>query len=180
VWCTVIERPHDPRALDVLSIRVGLLAAEALDEFANERVGVKWPNDLVTRSGGKHGGVLVEARWAGPAIQWVAVGIGINVVPPADVSFAAGLRHGVRRVDVLAAIVGAIRSASSTEGWLTPDEVRRYAARDTLRGRRVASPAVGTVSGIDSSGALLVETVRGSELHRAGTIRFAEDGGEQA
>ena len=174
VWCTVVERPDDPRALDVLSIRVGLRTAEALDAFADEAVGVKWPNDLVTRSG-KLGGILVEARWAGSSLQWVAVGVGINVVAPADVCTAAGLRSGVQRVDVLAAVVGAIRSASSLEGWLTADEIRRCAARDTLRGRRIESPAIGTVTGIDPSGALLVETARGSEVHRAGTIRFAEE-----
>ena len=174
VWCTLIERPEDPRALDVLSIRVGLRAAEVLDELAGESVGVKWPNDLVTRSG-KLGGILVEARWAGSSLQWVAVGVGINVVAPSDVSTAAGLRRGVQRAEVLVAIIGAIQSASSVQGWLTPEEMRRCAARDALRGRRIKSPAVGTVTGIDPSGALLVETARGSELHRAGTILFAEE-----
>ena len=31
IWMTVIERPDDPRAIDVLSIRLGLRAARALD-----------------------------------------------------------------------------------------------------------------------------------------------------
>jgi BirA family transcriptional regulator, biotin operon repressor / biotin---[acetyl-CoA-carboxylase] ligase len=173
VWCTVIERPRDPSALDVLSIRVGLRAAEGLDSFAAERVGVKWPNDLVLPAG-KLGGILTEARWTGASLGWVAVGVGINVVPPPDVRTAAGLRIGVDRADVLAAVVGAVRAACAAEGALTPDEMRRYQARDVLAGRRIESPARGTVTGIDASGALLIDTERGAESHRAGTVRFAE------
>jgi BirA family transcriptional regulator, biotin operon repressor / biotin---[acetyl-CoA-carboxylase] ligase len=174
VWCTVIERPRDPKALDVLSIRVGLRAADALDAFAGERVGLKWPNDLIL-AGGKVGGILSEARWTGASVAWVAVGVGINVVRPPAVPTAAGLRAGVRRVDVLAAVVGAISSAGAAEGELSAAELERYGARDTLKGRRIVSPAVGSVAGITSSGALVVETMRGSEEHRAGTIRLAED-----
>ena len=179
VWCTVIERPRDASALDVLSIRVGLRAAEALDAFAAppERVGVKWPNDLVL-GGGKLGGILTEARWSGSSLGWVAVGVGINVVAPPDVDTATGLRDGVQRSDVLTGIVRAVRAACAATGSLTSDEMRRYAARDTLVGRRIVAPGLGTVSGIDSSGALLVKTARGSEPHRAGTVRFAEETGE--
>lgn len=174
VWCTVVERPRDPKALDVLSIRVGLRAAQALDAFADECVGLKWPNDLVLAAG-KVGGILAEARWTGASIAWVAVGVGVNVATPSDVPTAAGLRAGVRRVDVLAAIVGAVCSAGAADGGLSPMELTQYAERDVLKGRKISAPAVGTVTGIDASGALIVETARGSELHRAGTIRLAED-----
>jgi biotin-(acetyl-CoA carboxylase) ligase len=120
------------------------------------------------------GGILAEARWSGSSLVWVAVGVGINVVAPPDVDTAAGLRDGVRRTDVLTVIVRAARAACAAEGPLTEDEMRRYGARDILVGRRIVAPGLGTVSGIDSSGALLVETARGSEPHRTGTIRFAE------
>jgi BirA family biotin operon repressor/biotin-[acetyl-CoA-carboxylase] ligase len=174
VWCTVIERPTDVSVLDVLSLRVGLRAAEALDVFADERVGVKWPNDLALRAG-KLGGVLAEARWSGASLGWVAVGIGVNVLAPPDVEDAAGLREGVQRVDVLTAIVNAVRSAAAASGAvLSPSERERYRARDLLVGRRVVSPAEGTVLGVAPSGALVVETARGPEEHRTGTVRLAE------
>src|SRR5512147_1788521 len=51
IWMTVIERPNDPRALDVLSIRLGLRAARALDRYAGSPVRVKWPNDLYVADG---------------------------------------------------------------------------------------------------------------------------------
>jgi BirA family transcriptional regulator, biotin operon repressor / biotin---[acetyl-CoA-carboxylase] ligase len=177
VWCTVIERPSDAKALDVLSLRVGLRLAEALDPFVADRVGVKWPNDLVLRPGGesKLGGILVEARWGGATLEWVAVGVGVNVMAPRDVPDAAGLGAGVQRIDVLTAIVGAIRSAAAATGELSPSEIERYRDRDVLVGRRIVAPAVGTVTGIAATGALVVRTADGSELHRTGTIRFAED-----
>lgn len=174
VWCTVIERPRDPAALDVLSIRVGLLAAEALDEFADAPIGLKWPNDLMLDAR-KLGGILSEARWSGTSLGWVAVGVGINVVAPADVEGAIGLREGVERVDVLAGVVTAVRAACATDGHLTAKELARYRKRDALVGREVASPAAGTVVGIAENGALIIETASGPTPFRAGTIRFAED-----
>lgn len=174
VWCTMIERPRDTKAFEVLSVRVGLEAAELLDALANDRVGVKWPNDLML-GGAKLGGILTEARWAGPSLAWVAVGVGVNVVAPADVPGAMGLPVGVQRVDVLSAIVRAIRFAAAAEGHLSTDELDRYDARDMLKGRQITSPAAGRVAGLAASGALVVETALGLEQHRTGTIRFAED-----
>ena len=51
IWLTLIERPADTSGLGVLSLRVGLAAAQALDRFASEPILLKWPNDLYTDSG---------------------------------------------------------------------------------------------------------------------------------
>jgi BirA family biotin operon repressor/biotin-[acetyl-CoA-carboxylase] ligase len=180
VWCTIIERPSDARVLEVLSIRIGLRLAEGLDALAGERVGVKWPNDLVLHAG-KVGGILTEARWSGSTLAWVAVGVGVNVVAPDDAPMAAGLQPGTRRTDVLHAIVRAVRGAATVEGHLSNDELARFAGRDALFGRRILDPSEGRVAGIAASGALLVDASPGSgregkrEQHRAGTIRFAEE-----
>ena len=173
VWCSVIERPADLKALDVLSLRVGLLLAERLDAFATDRVHLKWPNDLLVEDG-KAAGILVEARWSRAVPTWVAIGIGVNVRAPA-VAGAAGLRDAVRRVEVLAVVVGAAREAGRSAGWLTDEELRRYNARDLLQGRRLVSPGIGIARGIAPSGSLLVETPQGIEQHRAGTIELAEE-----
>lgn len=172
VWCTLIERP-DPRAVAVLSLRVGLSVAERLDALAGERVGVKWPNDLVVGAG-KIGGILVEARWAGDELSWAAIGIGVNVIPPADVPAAAGMPAGVRRIDVLRQVVEGVRAAVSLGGPLSDMELLRFQRRDILLGRRLASPGVGAGAGITPDGALVIRTAGGSEQHRAGTVAFAE------
>ena len=73
-------------------MRVGLAAAEALDRFASEPIRLKWPNDLYVDQG-KVAGVLVEARWREQAVEWVAIGLGVNVKAPEDIEAAAGLER---------------------------------------------------------------------------------------
>ncbi|HYC49869.1 MAG TPA: biotin--[acetyl-CoA-carboxylase] ligase [Gemmatimonadaceae bacterium] len=174
VWCTFVARPTDLRALDVLSIRLGLSIGEALDALtAPRRIQLKWPNDLLLGDG-KLGGILTEARWSGTTLSWVAIGMGINVRPP-DVPLGAGLGDGVQRRDVLGAVVDAAAQATSAKGWLTADERTRYRSRDALLGRRITEPGRGVVAGIAESGALRVETGQGVTEYRAGTIKYAED-----
>lgn len=173
VWCTIVERPRAADAVGPLAIRVGLRLAEALDRFADARVEVKWPNDLLLR-GGKLAGILTEARWNGATPSWVAVGVGVNVKRP-DVEGAAGLRDGTSRFEVLEAVVNAVRSAARESGDLSKDELQRFGTRDALRGRRILSPAEGVVEGLDASGGLMVQGNAGVELHRSGTVRLAEE-----
>src|SRR5262249_37936882 len=74
IWLTLIERPNDAEALDVLSLRLGLRAARALDRYADTPIRLKWPNDLYVADG-KLAGILVEARWRANRVDWVAIGI---------------------------------------------------------------------------------------------------------
>ena len=83
VWLTLVERPADATALEVLSLRLGLRAARALEPLAGRPVQVKWPNDVYV-DGGKLAGILVEARWRDQQVDWVAIGMGVNVQAPAD------------------------------------------------------------------------------------------------
>lgn len=155
LWLTLIERPTDPSGLGVLSLRVGLAAAEALDRFAAEPIRLKWPNDLfIDRA--KLAGILVEARWREQVVEWVAIGLGVNVKPPGKVEAAAWLEPGTERVDVLAELVPAMREAASATGELTSDEMEEFAARDLARGRVCIEPANGRVAGITPTGELLV------------------------
>ena len=170
VWCTIVERPHDPRALEVLSLRIGIRLAAALDDLAGQRVQLKWPNDLLLREG-KLAGILTEARWSGPTPSWVAVGVGVNVAHP-GVEGAAALRPGTARFDVLRAVVSAVRAAAAATGPLSPEEVERFRERDALAGRRIVSPGAGVVQGIDASGALLVRGNGGVDAHRSGTVQL--------
>ena len=172
VWLTLLERPQDPAALDVLSIRVGLAAAQALDHAAGEEVGLKWPNDLLARDG-KLGGILVESRWHGAALQWVAIGVGVNVRRPIDASLGgAGLPAGTSRLELLRRLVPAIRAAARRTGHLGAAELENYRYRDRGRGRRCREPVAGQVAGIAPDGALLVETQDGILPVRAGSLVF--------
>ena len=174
LWMTLIERPASPAGLDALSLRLGLRLAESLDDLAGERVRLKWPNDLQLAAG-KLGGILVEARWRDQRVEWVAIGLGLNVSAPPDVPGAAGLLPGATRTQVLDAILRPMRAAAALDRPLSPDELRRFSTRDTTLGRLVSQPAAGVVAGVGSMGELLVDTTAGRVACRTGSLVFAED-----
>ena len=173
VWLTVIERPASALDLDVLPVRVGIALAPALDRFAGSRVALKWPNDLYV-GGGKLAGILTEARWRGDALEWVAIGVGINVHAP-DEEPAACLAPSTTRLDVLHAVVPAIRAAAARRGPLTDAEQAAFAARDRAAGRRCVEPLEGIVRGISPGGALLIEVGSGVVEVRAGSLVLKEE-----
>lgn len=169
IWLTLIERPHDPASVEVLSLRVGLAAAEALDAFTSEPIRLKWPNDLYVDRG-KLAGVLVEARWRGERLDWVAIGLGVNVEPPADYPDAARLEPGASRIDALEALIPALRNAAAAHGPLSAAEVDEYDARDLARSRRCVEPVRGIVRGIAPTGELVVELADSVVRVRTGSL----------
>lgn len=174
IWLTLIERPADAAAIDVLSLRLGLAAANAVQPFSDDAVRLKWPNDLYVGAR-KLAGVLVEARWRDGRPEWVAIGVGMNVVAPPDVDTAAGLRADARRLDVLRALVPALRRASAVRGPLTADELRAYAARDLALGQAVVAPVAGRVRGVTPTGELRVEEPGGRIVDvRHGSLVFSD------
>jgi len=169
LWLTLVERPVDPTGIDVLSIRVGIRAARALDRFAAEPIRLKWPNDLYV-GGRKLAGILVEARWRDARLEWIAIGIGINIAPPADMPDAAGLDPGTRRADLLAEMIPGLRLAATSSGELTARELMEFDTRDIARGRRCSQPAQGIVRGITASGELLVALADTVARFRSGSL----------
>jgi BirA family transcriptional regulator, biotin operon repressor / biotin---[acetyl-CoA-carboxylase] ligase len=169
IWLTIVERPSDASALDVLSLRVGLRAARAIDRFAPEPVRVKWPNDLYVESR-KLAGILIEARWREGRLEWIAIGVGVNISAPEDLATAASLDPGTPRLEVLAELVPAIRAAAECMGPLTTVELLEWDARDMARGRNCLEPARGVVEGISSSGELLVALADSVARFRSGSL----------
>lgn len=169
IWMTLVERPADTSGLDVLSLRIGLRAARALDRFAPEPVRLKWPNDLFVE-GRKLAGILIEARWRESRLDWVAIGIGVNVCAPADLPLAGALDDGTRRVEVLTELVPALRLAAKAIGHLTSIEIAEWDARDLARGRLCREPARGIVEGITPGGELLVALADSVARFRTGSL----------
>ena len=169
IWLTLIERPADASGLDVLSVRAGLAAAEALDRFASEPIRLKWPNDLYIDRG-KLAGILVEARWREKAVEWVAIGVGVNVTAPREVENAAGLEPDTDRLDVLGELVPALRAAVQARGPLDANEREEFNARDMARGKACVQPAIGRVAGISPTGELLIALADSVVPFRSGSL----------
>lgn len=169
IWLTLIERPRDVSALDVLSLRIGLALAPVLDALAAAPVRLKWPNDLYVGAA-KLGGILVEVRWRDSAPEWAAIGVGVNLRVPEGEPRAAGLHAGVARADVLLRMVPAIRASVGRTGPLDDAEVAAFAARDAVAGRRCVEPVRGLIRGIDPSGGLAVDIGSQIAIIRAGSL----------
>ncbi len=173
IWMTLLERPNDSEALGVLSIRLGLKAAPVLQRYADGAVWLKWPNDVLV-DGRKLAGILVETRWREGQVDWVAIGIGINVGTP-DEPNATALRDGTRRLNVLAELVPALRAAARARGPLSEKELEHWASLDGAAGRRCRSPLAGVVRGLASDGSLIVERDGQTALARAGSLVLEEE-----
>jgi BirA family transcriptional regulator, biotin operon repressor / biotin---[acetyl-CoA-carboxylase] ligase len=174
IWMTLLERPNDAEALGVLSIRLGLKAAPVLERFSPEPVRLKWPNDIMVGAG-KVAGILVETRWRARQVDWVAIGLGVNVQRPDDEKGAAALREGTSRLDVLAELVPAMRAAARARGALAPAELAQWAARDHAAGRLCRSPVRGRVRGLAPDGSLVIERGDETALARAGSLVLEDD-----
>lgn len=169
VWMTLVERPSNLAAIEVLSLRIGLRAAHVLDRFAGQRVQIKWPNDLMLADG-KVAGILVEARWREQRPEWVAIGVGINLAPPAEYLRGASLGAGHRRTDVLEELLPAMRAAARVVGPLVDSDLEAFASRDWARGRRAVAPCAGVVTGLSRHGALLIQTLDGTVACASGSL----------
>lgn len=159
LWMTLVERPTDQRVVGVLALRLGLALADALAPLVDGTIRLKWPNDLLVDDR-KLAGILVEARWRDAAVDWVAIGIGINLETPPTYTSAAATVVGTTRATLLEATMPGIRAASSGASSLSAHEVERWSQRDWARGREIDQPVIGKVLGIAADGALMVQTAK--------------------
>jgi BirA family biotin operon repressor/biotin-[acetyl-CoA-carboxylase] ligase len=158
-----------------LSETLPLAAAVAVCEALPIEAQIKWPND-VWIEGRKVAGILVEAR---PQEGWAVLGIGLNVgttefPPPLDETATSLHLAGApaSHDDTLASLLVAL------DQWLPrpADEVlAAWRPRDALLGKTVRwedGNREGTAGGIDSSGALVVETADGQVTLDAGEVHL--------
>jgi BirA family biotin operon repressor/biotin-[acetyl-CoA-carboxylase] ligase len=170
---------HD-RAIRLLTLAAGVAVAEGIERAQGLRPQLKWPNDLVVATGGgaraggrwrKLGGILAEGSTIGEAVQFVILGVGINVradaVPPALAERATALEVELGRPvdgeEVLA------QTVASLAAWWA--RLERGAFEQVLEAWRALAPSAsgcpvrvstptgpleGVTSGIDADGALLV------------------------
>src|SRR3989442_4748206 len=151
----MLLRPGDVRVEPgSLAIRAGLVLADAVDEVVGRPVArLKWPNDVLVHDR-KLAGILCESRWQGEALQWIAVGLGVNLgneLPPELGARAVALREvapAVRRIDLLDRLVPALARIGGPGGFLPPAEGAAFAGRALPHRRRPPSPAPGLGGGL--------------------------------
>lgn len=189
LWMTWLLRDVRVAALEVLSLRVGLAVADAVAPWADGVTGLKWPNDVLTaaapsieaaralpmRALAKLAGILVETRWREGQLEWVAIGVGINLQPPAAPGLApAALGAGVSRAALIARIAAPLLTSVLGTAHLSDAEATRWRGLDLMRGRRATQPSAGLVAGVAPDGSLLVRGDDGVvREHRSGSLEVA-------
>jgi BirA family transcriptional regulator, biotin operon repressor / biotin---[acetyl-CoA-carboxylase] ligase len=180
VWLGMLFRPAQAD-VSAFSLRAGLVLADVVDDLAHRPLArLKWPNDVVVGDQGrKLAGILCEGRWQGEALQWLALGMGVNVanaIPPELAERAMALSEVVpeiRRLDVLDRLVPALTRLGAHGVKLTERECIAFAERDWLRGRQLRLPMFGRAAGVRADGALLVDTGAATAGVREGHVELA-------
>ncbi|MEZ4236748.1 MAG: biotin--[acetyl-CoA-carboxylase] ligase [Myxococcota bacterium] len=181
VALSVVVRPAmAPERVPLLT----LAAAVAVARCCGEGWAIKWPNDVVgARGEGKVAGILAEADWAGGALAFAVLGIGVNVTDaPPDVGAAAlaALGPPPDRDELVDALVQeVVRWVDRLAHDGAAPVLDAWRARSNTLGQQVAVGEVrGTALDVDVDGALLVRDAAGA-VHRilAGDVALVADHG---
>ncbi len=170
---SVILRPDLPMSdAHLLTLVAACATAQAIERLTDQPIAIKWPNDLFLDDR-KLGGILLEVSGEQDEIDWVVIGIGLNVnteyseLPVAlrrsAISLKMAAQRPVDRSELLARILLQLESDyldSVRNGF--DHALAGFRSRDYLRSKTVSvqtreGPVIGEASGIDDRGALLVE-----------------------
>lgn len=176
--------------LEGLSLAVGVVIAEVLQDLGITDIQLKWPNDILW-CGAKLGGILLEMSGDPAGVCQVVVGIGINVAMPA--TNAAGIdqpwvdlssifdnqglpAHGLQRNVLVAALLSRLlplldgyhraRFAAYHARW---EALNAYAGQQ-VEVQLANSRVTGQLIGVNDIGALRLHTDAGEQLLFGGEV----------
>ncbi len=171
-------------AVEGLSLAVGVAVANALDELGVDDVRLKWPNDVLW-SGKKLGGILIEVVGDPSGLCHLVVGLGLNL--RTEKSMADTIDQPWVALDTIISVLPSRnRVAACLLNHIVPllsdyekkGFVSYRAAWESLNAHTNQKvdlfmgslQATGLVRGVNSAGALLLETDRGLEVFHGGEV----------
>jgi BirA family biotin operon repressor/biotin-[acetyl-CoA-carboxylase] ligase len=181
--------PFGLAALSGLSLAVGVALIRALRKLHGADVGLKWPNDVLSKHG-KLAGILIEAQgdMLGPSA--VVIGVGLNLRLPHEVAqridqpvsdLAGAVAEMPERNQLLALLLqelAALLAEFEQQGfasWRAEwESYHVYQNRQVKMLLPDGSQAIGVVRGVTEDGALQVETAQGLQVFNAGEISLRE------
>ena len=175
LYFTVILRPALEH-LRPLPVIAALAVARGLEQVADLRTALKWPNDVLV-GGRKICGILLESEITGQVVNYVLLGIGVNVnadmsaypeIAAIATSAAAEAGRPVSREVLAAAVLNDLEELylAAQAGQRVQDEWR--ARLDTL-GRQVRATCgqmveEGLAEDVDGDGSLILRRPDGSRV----------------
>jgi BirA family biotin operon repressor/biotin-[acetyl-CoA-carboxylase] ligase len=184
---TCLLRPALPPAqAALLSFAACLAVAETFDALApGAAVALKWPNDALL-NGRKAAGVLLESAGAGDRLDWLAVGVGVNLAhhpepqpdawPPTSLAAETGaapdpadaLRHLAASFAAWSARLEAEGFAPLRAAWLA----RAARLGENVVARLPNEAASGVFIDIAADGALILSQPGGTRRIQAADVFF--------
>ncbi|WP_400087707.1 biotin--[acetyl-CoA-carboxylase] ligase [Yoonia sp. R78084] len=186
---TLIFRPE---ATPAEAAKRSFLAANALYQALSiyvsaDKLALKWPNDVLL-SGGKVAGILLESSGSGPFVNWLSIGIGVNLkhtpegiegaaFAPTSLAEAGG--DLVSPQDFLATLADAYATQEAKLMRLGFDRIRdewlSKAARlgEVITARTGREDVTGIFDSIDRDGNLVLITGTGPRAIPAADIFFS-------
>ena len=180
LYLSLLLRPDcAPAALPHVTAMAGVAACDAVEALSGVRPGIKWTNDLILE-GKKVAGILTElsAQWESGTLESLVIGIGINC-NHRETDFPEELRDKAasiammtgERIDRNLLAARLISRLYDLSQGLLQDKARWMAqyARDCITlGRQVqvlrgGSVRLGTATGLDENGGLLVTYENGEQ-----------------
>lgn len=170
--------------LEGLSLAIGVMVCDALENLGVQKLSLKWPNDIYL-DGKKLAGILVEMSgdFSGPCD--VVIGIGINVQVPDAIAEQieqpwSDLRSVTGGAFTRSLLVGKLLNRILPALALYEDQGfamwrKRWQALDAFAGRAVivdnnGQRMAGEAQGVDERGALLLHTSSGLQRIHGGEV----------
>ena len=184
---TLVLKPKVPpqdAALRAFTASLALYSALA-DGIAPEKLAMKWPNDVLL-SGQKVAGILLEGSGSAAQVDWLTIGIGVNVVSSPDAEDGAAfppisladagckdtadvlltrLAHHVHHWEKTLVEQG---FAPIRKAWLA----RAAKIGETITARTTNDEFTGVFETIDEAGQLVLSGPKGQVVVPAGDVFF--------
>ncbi len=188
---SLLLRPDaTPQSAALRSFVAALALAETFEELgvAPNAIALKWPNDALI-SGKKCAGILLESSGSGQKLDYIVVGIGINLASaperdnlPSNALPATTVGENIGTVpeaehtlDILAPAYDALEHSMQTYGF---EPIRQaWLARAANRGHLITAQigqeiVSGVFETLDETGALVLTTATGPRRISTGEIFF--------
>jgi BirA family biotin operon repressor/biotin-[acetyl-CoA-carboxylase] ligase len=167
--CSILLRPRvEPDCLGALSLMAGVAVANAIESLAPVRCSLKWPNDVLINNN-KVAGILLQSRLNNSGVEFVNLGVGINVstiddaLEPGATSLIASSGESISRELLLESLCQALddQYASFISSGGRPS-LAVWRERAAMIGERISivrdyDALEGTLLGIDELGRLRLE-----------------------
>ncbi len=186
LWISLILRPEiPPFKAPGLSTCAGLALAQTIGDLTGMDAKIKWPNDCLL-NGRKVGGILLELSAELDRINFVIVGIGVNVnhlssdFPKKLSSVATSIRmewgKEISRIKLLTSFVKRFETIylDFKKNGLAP-QLQLIKKFSSLLGKKVMvkfgkEKIEGVAQDIDDNGSLIIRTKKGERVVRAGEV----------